>query len=347
MTSKTLLEVQFPIGPLSLESYKERDAKGAKVLASLGKWWGSKPLVLVRAIVLGAVFPASDDPDRWPADLAIFMKAMCMDSAGMWERRTVSLPATLCYEHAGDCERKALFEEDGKCWKRRADADARFDLERRVFYSLNHTEQREYCCRVEEIAGPSKNSWAEINAHLGTSASSLPELVQQLSERRYGSRLKVGDAFSGMGSIAFEAAELGCDVYASDLNPVASLMTWGALNLIGGPDEFRERVHEAQREVYEEVDRWLLAKKLETSEEGWRAEAYLYCVEIQVPEWDGWRVPICPSWLIAPKTKTWVELIPVLSEKRFDFRVRTGGAGYSAANTGTKVGSEILRFGKF
>jgi hypothetical protein len=34
--AKTLLEVQFPIGPLSLESCKERDGKGAKVLASLG-----------------------------------------------------------------------------------------------------------------------------------------------------------------------------------------------------------------------------------------------------------------------------------------------------------------------
>ncbi len=153
-------------------------------------------------------------------------------------------------------------------------------LNERVFYSLGHTEQREYCCRVEEIDGPSEESWAEINAYLGTSACSLPDLVQQLSQKRYGKRLKVGDAFCGMGSIPFEAAELGCDVYASDLNPVASLMTWGALNVIGGSDEFRERVHEAQQEVYEEVDRWLLAKKLETSEEGWRAEAYLYCVEM-------------------------------------------------------------------
>ena len=108
-------------------------------------------------------------------------------------------------------------------------------------------------------------------------AKTLPDLVQQLSQRRYGARLKVGDAFSGMGSIPFEAAELGCDVYASDLNPVACLLTWGALNLIGGSDEFRECVHQAQRAVYNEVDRWLLEKGLETSEEGWRAEAYLYC----------------------------------------------------------------------
>ncbi len=292
MTAKTLLEVQFPIGPLSLESYKERDAKGAKVLASLGKWWGAKPLVLVRAIVIGAVFPASDDPERWPDDLDIFLKVMCMDNAGMWKRKTEALPANLCFPEANYRERNELFNDDSESWKRGAPADMRSALEKRVFYTLGHTDQREYCCRVEEIDGPPKESWTEINAYLGTSANTLAELVQQLSQQRFGTHLKVGDAFCGMGSIPFEAAELGCDVYASDLNPVACLLTWGALNLIGGSDEFRARVHQAQREVYNEVDRWLLKEGLETSEEGWRAEAYLYCVEMVVPEWDGWRISV-------------------------------------------------------
>jgi hypothetical protein len=34
---KSLLEVQFPIGQLSLESYLERDARTGKVLNALGK----------------------------------------------------------------------------------------------------------------------------------------------------------------------------------------------------------------------------------------------------------------------------------------------------------------------
>jgi hypothetical protein len=112
--------------------------------------------------------------------------------------------------------------------------------------------------------------------------------------------------------------------------------------LIGGTDRFRAQVHQAQREVYDEVDRWLLKEGLETSEEGWRAEAYLYCVEMVVPEWDGWRIPICPSWEIAPKTRTWVELIPIISEKRFDFLVHKGGAGYSEAKKGTRQGADVV-----
>jgi len=107
---------------------------------------------------------------------------------------------------------------------------------------LDHSAQREYCCRVEEIDGPSEESWEEINNYLGTNVSSLSDLVQMLADRQFGKRLKIGDAFSGLGSMPFEAAELGCDVYASDLNPVACLLTWGALNIVGGNDEFRAKV---------------------------------------------------------------------------------------------------------
>lgn len=341
-TTKTFIEVQFPIGPLSLESYIERDAKGAKALSSLGKWWGSKPLVLTRAIILGTVFRASDDPERWPDDLDIFLRCMTLDNAGMWKRKTDPLPAKRCYPQATASEKADLFD-DPESWKRRGiDRERRQALEKRVFYSLDYTAQRDYCCRVEQIDGPPEESWQVINAYLGTTATSLPELIEQLAIRRYGKRLKVGDAFSGMGSIPFEAAELGCDVYASDLNPVACLLTWGALNLVGGTDAFRSKVHSEQKRLYDEVDAWLLDKGFETSEEGWRAEAYLYCVEMTVPEWDGWRIPVCPSWVIAPKTQTWVELVPIEAEKRFTFKVHNGGRGYDQADEGTKQGADIV-----
>src|SRR6266567_5253696 len=61
---------------------------------------------------------------------------------------------------------------------------------------VTHAEQRDYCCRVEEIDGPSEESWREINAYLSIKARSLGELIQQLAQRKFGcGRLKVGDAF--------------------------------------------------------------------------------------------------------------------------------------------------------
>ena len=61
-----------------------------------------------------------------------------------------------------------------------------------------------------------------------------------------------------------------------------------------------------------------------------------------MPEWDGWCIPICPSWVIAPKTKTWVELVPIEAEKCFGFRVVDGGAGWNHAEEGTKQGPDVV-----
>ena len=49
---------------------------------------------------------------------------------------------------------------------------------------LTYDEKLAYCFRPEEIDGPDEAAWAEINAHLGTTATSLADLVRQLGERR-------------------------------------------------------------------------------------------------------------------------------------------------------------------
>ena len=58
----SFIEVQFPVSRVSKESYKERKSNNSQTLTGLGKWWGRKPLVLVRAAVLGLLLPASADP---------------------------------------------------------------------------------------------------------------------------------------------------------------------------------------------------------------------------------------------------------------------------------------------
>jgi len=217
-SKKSLLEVQFPIGQLSLESYKERKANHGQILKPLGKWWGEKPMVLTRAMILGALFDAAEDPDRWPDDMEIFLKLMCFDPAGMWKRKKEPLPADICFSVASDDE-KILFVSPER-WAASPSAELRrrrLALEKRAFYSMTFAEQREYCCRVEEIDGPPNESWEEINSYCNTNAGTLSEWVEQTSIRKFGHILKFGDAFCGSGSIPFEAAEIGCDVFASDL----------------------------------------------------------------------------------------------------------------------------------
>jgi len=182
-------------------------------------------------------------------------------------------------------------------------------LQRTIFNCMSYDEKLVYCDRPEQIDGPSEAAWEEINAHLGTDAQTLPELVQQLGERQFGHVPRVGDAFCGGGSVPFEAARLGCEAYGSDLNPVAALLTWAALHIVGGGPEIAERVRRVQQEVYEAVDRQVTAWGIEHNEQGWRADAYLYCNEVTCPEC-GWRVPLAPSWVIGEKTRCIAELHP-------------------------------------
>ena len=85
----TFIETQFPVSKLSKESYKERKANYSQTLTGLGKWWGRKPLIMVRAAILGLLLPATRDPKK---DRDIFLKILTMDEEGLWQRKTKAIP---------------------------------------------------------------------------------------------------------------------------------------------------------------------------------------------------------------------------------------------------------------
>ena len=100
----------------------------------------------------------------------------------------------------------------------------------------------------------------------------------------------------------FEAASLGLEAYGSDLNPVAALLTWGAINLVGGGPEVQAKVRTAQEEAWKKADEQITAWGIEHDGNGNRADAYLYCVEAKCPATGLW-VPLAPSWVIGERTK--------------------------------------------
>ncbi|MCC6456914.1 MAG: DUF1156 domain-containing protein [Caldilineaceae bacterium] len=313
------IETQFPVAKISMESYKERKAGNRQTLTGLGKWWGRKPLVLVRAAILGLLLPSTDDPIK---DCEIFLKLMTMDSDGLRRRKSKSIPGARLLAEVQTLSRniqRQFLDESGTAI-RRLNRDERGQLQDLVFSRMSYVEKLQYSDRPEQIDGPSQQAWREINAHLGTSALSLPELVEQLGIMRFGHRPRVGDAFCGGGSVPFEAARIGCDAYGSDLNPVAALLTWAALNIVGGGEEVIQAVQEAQQEVYEAVDRQIIEWGIEHNELGWRADAYLYCVEVTDPE-TGWPVPLAPSWVIGEGSKTVAKLIPDENNKCYEIEI--------------------------
>ncbi|MCB0784565.1 MAG: DUF1156 domain-containing protein [Flavobacteriales bacterium] len=338
----SFIETQFPVSPLSKESYKERKAVSGQTLTGLGKWWGRKPLVLVRATVLGLLLPSTDDPVK---DRQIFLKLMTMDSDGHQHRKEKSLPVKVIAEKATEAEREKYLVQAGDKWKWKPKLDKakKEALDRAVFERMGYDERLNYIRRPEQIEGPSKNAWNEINAHLGTMASSLNELVQQLGQRRFGHVPRVGDAFCGGGSIPFEAARIGCEAYGSDLNPAAALLTWAALNIVGGGEEVQEEVRKAQQEAFCKADEQITAWGIEHNEQGWRADAYLYCVEAKSPA-TGWWVPLAPGWVISEKYKVCAVLEPDAKNKRYRIRIVTGAdkATMAKAKEGTVQNSDLV-----
>ena len=310
------IEKQFPVSKVSKESYKERKANNGQTLTGLGKWWGRKPLILCRATILGCLMPASDNPAR---DNEIFLKILSMDEEGLWLRKEAakkSLAAKwlrdMLMPHAALWAKYGGFftvenDDEGNEKKVALAKDApRAEIERAAFDLLGYDEKIALGVRPEHFAVTSEQTWREINHHLGTSAASLPELVEQLAQKRFGHSLRVGDCFCGGGSIPFEAARIGCAAYGSDLNPVAGLLTWAAINVCGASKEELEDIRRFQQSVYDAVDAEIRELGIESRDNGDRAVSYLYCVEAKCPEC-GKIVPMAPSWVIGKGTKTIVE----------------------------------------
>ena len=50
--TQSFIERQFPVSKVSKESYKERKAVQSQTLTGMGRWWGRKPLAMVRATII-------------------------------------------------------------------------------------------------------------------------------------------------------------------------------------------------------------------------------------------------------------------------------------------------------
>ena len=323
----TFIETQFPVSRLSKESYKERKANYSQTLTGLGKWWGRKPLVLVRAVILGLLMPASRDPRR---DREVFLALLTMDDEGLRRRKSRNIPLKEMYRRLFEAERPRWFTRTStpeapklKAAKAVGKREARAQMQTLLFNRMSYDEKLRWCDRPEHLDGPSPEAWEAINAHLGTSAASLPGLVRELGERRFRRVPRVGDAFCGGGSVPFEAARIGCEACGSDLNPVAALLTRGALNIVGGGEKVAEEVRAAQKAVFQTVDAQVTEWGIEHDENGWRADAFLYCTETKCPEC-GWRIPLAPSWVIGEKSRTVAKLRPDAANQRFDIDIRSG-----------------------
>lgn len=342
-----LIETVFPAQKVSFEAQEERTAVQSQTLTGLGSYWkGRKPLILVRAIVLGCLLPPTDDAE---ADLAIFEKLMAFDDEGLARRALAAnaYSATTLQEVIPISDPERYFS--GRGWRRDITDDEKLVLYRRALATLSSYEEKASLGkRPEELDQDWLFApvWPEVNrhyVHLGVNVQSLPELVEQFGILRYGHRPRVGDTFCGGGSIPFEAARVGCDAYASDLNPVACMLTWGGAEIIGAPSDRRAEISEAQSALAKAVDERITKLGIEHDAKGNRAKAYLWCLEARCPE-TGWMVPLSSSWVVSKTRNAIARLKPDPKNKRFDIEVVSGAskAEMSAAEQGTVKDGDMV-----
>jgi putative DNA methylase len=335
----SLIEVAFPAQKISIESQCERKANAGQTLTALGSYWkGRKPLVLVRACVLGSLLPATEDPEK---DLEIFELLMAIDDEA-FTRRAKKLSVEDVVTWGGSLKEK-LLDADGR-W-RRLPTEEKKHLFGQVLARMSYSARLDRrSLRPEELPPVAYESiWDRVNAHLGTSARSHADLVEQLGLLRFGHRPRLADTFCGGGSIPFEAARLGCDVYASDLNPIACMLTWGAFHVIGADGRTRDAIANAQETVAREVDEEIARLGIEHDGKGNRAKAYLYCLETRCPE-TGWMVPLSASWLVSANRRCVAKLEPDRERKRFNITIKENAADadIEAARVGTVRDGQIV-----
>jgi len=177
--------------------------------------WGRKPLILVKACVLGALLPATAEPE---ADVAIFEKLMAIDDEAFLRREfrpscldLVKRLHPMGRMTEGEAERlfvirrrklvagRAVWEVEpfqiagidklGRdcgallAWSERVGAEERPSWELRWVQSFDYLARVAKAQRQEQLDQDAlfEPIWDEVNGYRGTSAKSMVELVEQLA----------------------------------------------------------------------------------------------------------------------------------------------------------------------
>ena len=117
---------------------------------------------------------------------------------------------------------------------------------------------------------------------------------------------------------------MGCDVYASDLNPIACMLTWGAFNIIGASKERRAEIETAQKEVAAAVDAEITRLGIEHDKRRQPREGLSLLPGDALPEdrLDGADGAVLGDF--ARTRNVVAKLVPDHANKRYDIEIHSG-----------------------
>jgi len=207
---KRLAEVDFPISVVSRHAAREKSIRHGHP-STLHLWWARRPLASSRAVLLALLLPDPCDP-HCPED---FRRVAV--------RQVRGLAKYLVETKAGAALLVADLRSDLKNAKPRTREAAEREAERRVriwrdmLSDADWPQAQVRSALLQLLAQGAAWEWSAADRFLG--------VCRNLVKAAHGEETPlVVDPFAGGGSIPLEALRLGCEAFASDLNPVACLI---------------------------------------------------------------------------------------------------------------------------
>lgn len=361
---KKLIEGNFPCQQVGAETKRERGASSAlPPLYFLHVWWARRPLTPSRAAVLGSILPADTEPELFLRELGIVKKQAVIGDA----RWTLVGKNLELIESDGQQEyipfsakfQKALDKEN----ERRSSITALLNTLKEQDAVLGEDPLLERWCRenapisITALSGLQQipvvtvaADPAHTNERIAFASSDkvkdiLGKEIKIDPEDLYGygrayetpiqadfQNITVLDPTAGGGSIPFEAARLGCNVIANDLNPVATAIEKATIqypaqfgmDLLAELERYGERLVDTVAEKTAPYyyfapprgeERKNLLKQCGGSQELFRQfdvpeydqQGLLYCRSVTCPSC-GERAPLLNAFALQKKSDGWMVL---------------------------------------
>ena len=167
----------------------------------------------------------------------------------------------------------------------------------------------------------------------------LEKAINDIRNNNEGKAPKILDPFAGGGSIPLEALRLGCEVYANDYNPVASLILkctleypqiYGIKNKMKNKNSGLQLISETKNELIEDIKKWSNLVFEQTRKEieqyypknGDMPVGYMWArtIRCQDPTCNA-EIPLLKHYWLAKRKKKCISLYPLISNKIVKFKV--------------------------
>ena len=290
---KRLAEVDFPIAEVSRHAAREKSIRHGHP-STLHLWWARRPLASSRAVLMALLLPD-------PCDKA------CPEEFRQAATREIKRFAAYVTQTVGGAERLvADLRSDLYGKDRQKKQAAQHEANRRQQAWSKATNTKDWsplqirAALLQLVASGSSWNFAADETFI-KAARNLVRAVHPDETPL------VVDPFAGGGSIPLEALRLGCETFASDLNPVACLILKVMLEDIPrhGPelaDELRRVGAEIKAKAEEE-----LAELYPKDPDGATPIAYLWARTVRCESPDcGAEIPLMRSlWLCRKPNRKW------------------------------------------